>query len=659
MRTDLNQTVRDFTPPAAHNQTIAPLGEVFWPSAAGFPHREILAADGKVFLDRYAQLVGFIVNRGANPVTIEFQQSADVIIAGWTVVRTHVIAAGGFLEIVEDVTAENIRIRASSVAGTVLSANIVLYPLSILESSRAAVAPDVVDLETKETIHQNAANAVGNGTDATLDGSFSGGRIQITSTAGIVAATIQFFGSVDGVNFVALEGRNQATGLIANNAVIGANANEIWEIETTGLLTLRCRLDAINPAAGVPTVTVISKIIEAATPDILKSWSENERAKVNPIEGQDGVAAGSGASDGLTQRVIVATDNPTYAASGAVAPARTEQVGGVYETVPSAITNGQLGRLLLDAYKRLVNPSYNNAVGADQNLDIAPDAANIQPVTVRASAILTAAFVASSPIPTGNLAFFTGIGVYTRGAVGGAPSLYIELGRTVGGTTYWYPLSQQEANVLVAGSDGYLQTQGVNFTTTAKTAAAEPFPMVVPLNGADQIRISSREIGVPGTPGTLAIYGGFQNRGTLPAPATDSKAFEIASNSLRQQEVNPLSEQYVEEPLGVNVTNIAANTYHYPSVAGGTMGPHSVIDVDFTVSGGVTVTFEVSYDGGTVWKDISLSMVDQQTGLGGTASWVDTSACLTKVLNAPKWRVKYVTSDATNDIEISVRKRAL
>jgi len=43
---------------------------------------------------------------------------------------------------------------------------------------------------------------------------------------------------------------------------------------------------------------------------IVDDWDESDRAKVNPIAGQAGVAAGAGAASALTQRVILASDDP-------------------------------------------------------------------------------------------------------------------------------------------------------------------------------------------------------------------------------------------------------------------------------------------------------------------------------------------------------------
>lgn len=47
---------------------------------------------------------------------------------------------------------------------------------------------------------------------------------------------------------------------------------------------------------------------------IIDDWDESDRAKVNPIAGQAGVAAGAGAVDALTQRATLASDDPAVTA---------------------------------------------------------------------------------------------------------------------------------------------------------------------------------------------------------------------------------------------------------------------------------------------------------------------------------------------------------
>jgi len=103
---------------------------------------------------------------------------------------------------------------------------------------------------------------------------------------------------------------------------------------------------------------------------IMDDWDESDRAKVNPIAGQAGIAANSGAADALTPRVILATDDPAVAllttllaavaADGAASPANAIQVGGqVFSTVPTEMSNGDIVAAWLDTFRRPIIAGYN------------------------------------------------------------------------------------------------------------------------------------------------------------------------------------------------------------------------------------------------------------------------------------------------------------
>lgn len=64
----------------------------------------------------------------------------------------------------------------------------------------------------------------------------------------------------------------------------------------------------VTLASDDPGVAHLANIVTAV--QIMDDWDESDRAKVNPIVGQAGVAAGSGAVGATTQRVILATDDP-------------------------------------------------------------------------------------------------------------------------------------------------------------------------------------------------------------------------------------------------------------------------------------------------------------------------------------------------------------
>ena len=109
--------------------------------------------------------------------------------------------------------------------------------------------------------------------------------------------------------------------------------------------------------------------------------------------------------------------------------------------------------------------------------------------------------------------------------------------------------------------------------------------------------------------------------------------------------------------------NQAATTYYYPSsrgieAANGLNSQRTLLDI--SGAGGVTYTVEWTADDAAnqgdqltadVWRDVTGSCVNLITGGAKTAtSWVDSIATLDlSHLPAGRWRLKCVTSDATND----------
>jgi len=189
--------------------------------------------------------------------------------------------------------------------------------------------------------------------------------------------------------------------------------------------------------------------------------------------------------------------------------------------------------------------------------------------------------------------------------------------------------------------------------------------MIVPLNGADKIRISSKEIGVVGTPGTLAIYGGFQNRCTLPPAQTDSKAYEIASNSKRCQEIDPLSVQACQD-INIDTTNIAATTYGPSTIGQESLGASFLSitghleDADGTLTGYLQVINDED-TASTDWRQIF--MVDAGTNLPVNQVSV-TNGTLVFALyleNArwKRWRFVVTQTGATNVVRVKGWKTAI
>lgn len=137
------------------------------------------------------------------------------------------------------------------------------------------------------------------------------------------------------------------------------------------------------------------------------------------------------------------------------------------------------------------------------------------------------------------------------------------------------------------------------------------------------------------------------------------KSFTAATDSKRTQEIDPLNEKYVEEELE-DTTNLAANTYYYPSSDGMPMAPFKDLSIQGEVSGGVTVTVEARQNVNGTWLDVTPAGYELLTNALGNANFVDTNFILDfDVFNVWRYRIKVVTSDATNAVGLWIRRKAL
>lgn len=131
-----------------------------------------------------------------------------------------------------------------------------------------------------------------------------------------------------------------------------------------------------------------------------------------------------------------------------------------------------------------------------------------------------------------------------------------------------------------------------------------------------------------------------------------------ATNSNRSEEIDPVDEHYGEEEL-IDTTDIAAATNYYPSSTGKAMGNFNNMMLHLVGSGGVTVTVEAKIDDSTDWADVTLGANNLITNTHA-ASYVDTSGMLQfKDLWVRNVRVKVVTSDATNGVQLHWKLTAL
>ncbi len=109
----------------------------------------------------------------------------------------------------------------------------------------------------------------------------------------------------------------------------------------------------------------------------------------------------------------------------------------------------------------------------------------------------------------------------------------------------------------------------------------------------------------------------------------------------------------------VDTVDVAAATNYYPSSAGLSMEGYKNLSIQGMTSGGVTTTIEVTNDTAAVpdWVDITLSAYNIVTNAVGAASFVDTNFLLDfEALNVKAFRIKSVTSDATNAVQYCVRR---
>jgi hypothetical protein len=102
-------------------------------------------------------------------------------------------------------------------------------------------------------------------------------------------------------------------------------------------------VDAIAGAGavgtGVQRVTLASDDPVTAAVQIMDDWDESDRAKVNLIVGQAGIAAGAGAVGATVPRVTLSSDDPGVTKLNSIAKA----VEGDYETVAASQTAQVLG----------------------------------------------------------------------------------------------------------------------------------------------------------------------------------------------------------------------------------------------------------------------------------------------------------------------------
>jgi len=140
------------------------------------------------------------------------------------------------------------------------------------------------------------------------------------------AGADQIVAAVDDTGTAAAADSMPVTLSTEDKAVVAAIATEVTlaamnaKVPALGQALAAASVPVILPAATVTALTPPAAITgfatettaaaAAASLSVLDDWDESDRAKVNPIVGQAGVAAGAGAVGATVQRVTLASDDP-------------------------------------------------------------------------------------------------------------------------------------------------------------------------------------------------------------------------------------------------------------------------------------------------------------------------------------------------------------
>ena len=132
------------------------------------------------------------------------------------------------------------------------------------------------------------------------------GQAGIASGTGVDGATVP---RVTLATDVALPAGTNAIGKLAANTGV-----DIGDVDVTSLPVGNTNMAASTPVTIASDDTLITALKTAL--EILDDWDESNRAMVNPIVGQAGVAAGAGVAGVTVQRTVEAVDSPLPLALG-------------------------------------------------------------------------------------------------------------------------------------------------------------------------------------------------------------------------------------------------------------------------------------------------------------------------------------------------------
>lgn len=473
-------------------------------------------------------------------------------------------------------------------------------------------------------------------------------------------------------------------GIAAGSAAIAANTPSVTLATNDPAVTSLAVMDdwdesdraKVNPIVGQAGISAGSAAIGVTTPSvtlatndpavtsvqIMDDWDESDRAKVNIITGQAGVAAGGGASDALTQRTIAATNSPDVTAL---------EIIDDWDESDRAKVNLIAGQAGVAAGSGASDALTQRTIAATNSPDVTAleimddwdesDRAKVN-IIVGQAGIAAGAGVVGNTVPRVTLASDDpavaildvlrdltggktppGLTLYTltpANSLGhGTTSRTAATQITVAGMAF-DPEAVLCAEIWRYDSTGVLQEK-INPSTHTITYAAGIYTVA----------------GMASSVGDLFVIFQFGPERTVSNP----------TDSVRNEEIDPISLQAAEESL-LDTTNVAAATNYYPSSTGMAIFGFK----DFSLSGKfidadgtMTLDLEVTNDEDTAsadWISAGLSSIDQKTGVQTIAAALTvTNGTLTfglkwADLNFKYLRVKMINDGATNTAIIKCRR---
>lgn len=172
---------------------------------------------------------------------------------------------------------------------------------SITNVSGTVSLPTGAATAAKQDTAQTALDAIKTAIEV-LDNIVSGAEAQV-DIVGALPAGANNIGDVDVASIAAGDNNIGNVDVVTVPAdPFGANADAAATAGGTGSIQAKLRL-ATSQLDAIKTAL-----------EIVDDWDESDRAKVNLIVGQAGVAAGAGAVGATTQRMILASDDPAVTA---------------------------------------------------------------------------------------------------------------------------------------------------------------------------------------------------------------------------------------------------------------------------------------------------------------------------------------------------------